>query len=264
MNLKIAIIGTSHVAPLYTAWNSASHLHKNIDMVFFAAPGSLFRRFQIDEKRKFGILDSSLFSPQDIHTIKNTFGAIKIDLKQFDTVVHVGQLSRETQLAKLVNQFSIDEFRSKKGCRRISFEAFLALRYSLARSAMLTESWRNWTTSQLYTVPAPRFAESCITSKSSYYAPWVKLSAENPASFMKDLLDDYYNLIEINHKENGINSILPPDEVYAQNGLVRAIFQNGARQLRENAEYSSEDHHHMNIQYGEIILHRILDTIQRN
>lgn len=261
MSVKIAIIGTSHVSAIVQAWQKIKSEFKPVEVTFFAAPGRNFRALKISPQKRFGILDYSLYRPDEINLLKATFGKVSIKLNEFDAVIHVGHNTKESELARLIAQFSIDGLREIPAKPRLTQHAYETLSKELAKSCVLPEGWQNWSAPKLFVVPAPRICESCIGESDPLYAAWAKLlknAAEVPVA---TLFERYMAEVQSSFAHEGIQLVPPPGRVIADNGFTRERFTGHATRLTDKSEYPANDHKHMNRAYGLVVLRNVLKIL---
>ena len=264
MTLKLAIVGTSHVAAIYKAWEQIAGDFPQLEIEFFAAPRDLFRHFELGQDGLFGILDRTLFTPKDIHLMMNTFGSLTVDLSQYDAVLHVGVMSQETNLMELLAGFSIDGFREVSDLPRMSRAAYDACVQGLAEKTRLPAVWHNWNGPYLYTLPAPRVAETCMNNDHPDYIGWRAVVSTSEPALVVEVLEDYSARMVADHAAHGICTFLPPSDVFAANGLTKAALSMGATSLSDDEPYPDDNNRHMNVDYGKIVLDYVLKGLQED
>jgi len=239
MIIRLAVLGTSHVGTIYFAWEKIKHDYPQFEITFFAAPRKNYLRLQIGQDKTFGILDPSLFTPDEIAMMTQTYGATNIALAGFDAVLIVGHETLESKLAGLIAAFSIDGKRPVPDQPRISQAAYDALADDLARGTTLPEEWHHWDKPLVFALPAPRVSERCRKedAQDTIYGAWSRLANSTADASAKTLFEEHMDRIRVNFDAAGIQLLTPQQDVLAQNGLTHEKFCGGAVRLQSLEAY---------------------------
>lgn len=250
-----------------------------VELSFFAANSSLFHELVLDQSGRFGIHDESKYKIRHARFLQNNFGSLTIDLKENDAVIMVGRNTRETDIISRFGTYAVDGVRDLPDRPRLSRAAFDDFARSIFETRRLGPEWRHWDQSHLFVLPppAPRQAPPADMER---YAPWAAF--EKQAVNNIEFLNAYRDLVAKDLSDDGITLLHPPPEVVASTGLTLTQFSGNAEKLpagtsassrlkaavkgavsnnSDNTLYPEDDFHHMNAQYGAIVLRHVLNNI---
>ncbi len=256
---RLLVLGSSHTAAVKLGWEQLAQCKSDWDIVFHALPGKTFRKLQIDESRRFGALTPSGFAPEMLADIRAALGNDHIDLTTADAVVSIGWYLHEIEVVRLATAYSIDGVHPAEGQPRLSRGAWSAALDALALHTLPQDPWLGWKAPALFLLPKPRPAESCLSDRSEAYEPWRRLAAIVPYGAV--LLEEYLGRARSVLADAGVHLIPLPSSVLAPSGLTFSRFARQAPKLATDDYYPETDHHHMNADYGEIVVRHMLDAI---
>lgn len=242
--MKIAVVGTSHVAMIKLGWDLIRAGLPEIEMAFFSSPGKSARTRKLINM-VFGY-HSVVPQPDEIVIGHD---ARTIDLGAQDAVLQVGYVTGEVELATLLDRFAIDGLPAtvEKPFRlsRPAFDAFCA---NLAQQYLPSPEWRGWTGPRLTLQPHPNPDERCMTSPREKFQRWQTL-ATNAETF-RVAREIYLDHFETALGQHGIALLRQPAETFAPNGLTLTSYGKGAMDLHKNVPLDEDDYVHMNADFG--------------
>lgn len=267
---KVAIIGKSHVAAIKTAADAVSADYPGYELTFFAAPGPLFRKLELDPiNRVFGAIREDSLSTKKRSLLCKLNNADRILLDGFDAIVLAGLDVKENLNAQILRRFSIDETNHSKPNRRLSMSAYRAMLAELLADALPSIGWRNWEGPQIFAMPSPRVAENCVDVDNTIIVPpinvksWVPLVQRNLTQ--PEIFTIYVEALREGFAGAGITFVPSPDETYGDSGLTKAEFARGAVNFRTIRNTGMDfDSKHMNAEFGALCLRNLLDMIETN
>lgn len=259
MTKSILILGNSHVAALRRGWTDISGSFPGLDMMFFAANSKLFNQLEMSSERVFGALDESRYSAHHLKFLDQVFGSRSIDLNRFDLVLIVGRNANEVDFLRQFEGYSIDGVCERDGLPRLSEDAFARFSYEIALKRLPDERWHNWDHPGLAFLPAPVPRADCPEGDRRYDV-WARYGA-SPATGLA-FLKTYRAHVAKLYRDYGITLLSPPDEVYDENGLTRVEFGEDPMRLHpRGGTFEQSDFHHMNAEYGKIVLRHVLQEL---
>lgn len=149
--MRVAVIGSSHVAAIKSGWDEISADHPDQDVGFLAIGGHKFSAAVLDADMIFGL-------PEEMRrdTSIAKFSRGQLDLRNFDHVWHVGIWQAPlVAVNALIFDNDIDGFEGDSLRHRLSRAAFDAVIDDLTRRAVPSGAWRNWPAPQLWFSSAP-------------------------------------------------------------------------------------------------------------
>ncbi len=265
---KIAIIGKSHVAAIKSASKAVSADYPGCKLSFFAAPGPLFRKLELDPlNRVFGAIHETSLTDSKRSLLRKINKSDRIDLGGFNAIVLAGIDVKENLNAQILRRFSIDGTNHAKPRRRMSMSAYRAMMAEMVTGSLPAVGWRHWMGPQIFATPTPRVAENCVDVDNTIIVPpinvksWVPLvnrDLTRPESFTP-----YIEALREGFAAEGITFVPNPDETYGKTGLTKADFARGAVNFRTIRNAGMDfDSKHMNTDFGAICLRNLLDVIE--
>jgi len=260
MITRIKVVGNSHVASLMRGWECLAPDFPGVELSFFASGSSLFDTLTLDSKLRFGIHDTRGFKKYHIDKLIRRFGATTVDLSGFDAVMLVGHGCGRKPFLNAFGNYSIDNLRERAGKPRMSEPAFMALAAALTGKYRPGPEWRNWSRPRLFLLPAPVPRESC-PADDPRYTPWARFAAETITAGLPNVefLNLHDRLLGQRLREVGIGYVGRPPEVVAQSGLTPDHFGFNRSRLGGDLSGEADDFHHMNAEFGALMLRRALD-----
>lgn len=259
MKTSILVLGNSHVAALRRAWADISKAFPEWEMQFFAANSKLFNQFEMDKTRVFGVHDESRYTPHQLKFLDQVFGRRTIDLKTPDIVLVVGRNSNEVDFQRQFEPYGIDGLCEAPDKPSLSYAAFSRFCHEIALKRLPDPMWHNWDEPRVAFLPAPIPCADC-PEEDPRYDVWARYGADPLRGLA--YLKTYRAHVEALYREYGITLLSPPDEVYDDSGLTRVEFGEAPIRLHPRAgEYEPSDFHHMNTDYGKVVLRHVLKTL---
>lgn len=265
---KIAIIGKSHVAALKMASEAVSADYPDCELTFFAAPGPLFQKLELDPiNRVFGAVREGILTNKKLSLLRKLNKTDKIALDGFDAIVLAGLDVKENLNAQVLRRFTIDGTNHSKPRRRLSMPAYRAMIAEMVAEALPAPGWRNWEGPQILATPAPRVAENCVELDNTIIVPpinvksWVPLIERNLTQ--PEIFTIYIEGLREGFAAAGITFVPNPDETYGKSGLTKVEFSRGAVNFRTIRNTGMDfDSKHMNSDFGALCLRNLLDVIE--
>lgn len=292
MTRSILVLGNSHVAALRRGWLEISGEFPDTKLQFFAANSKLFNLMELSEDRVFGALSATSrgwqastrmlgvslinrlvrglgrgrnegkqrrYSDHQLKFLDQVCRRRAVNLKRFDHVVLAGRNANEADFLRQFEPFSIDGVRERPGCPSLSQPAFESFCREIAMKRLVEPEWRNWDHPRLAFLPAPTPRADC-PGDDPRYEVWARYGA-NPATGL-DFLKTYRAQVEALYREHGVTLLSPPDEVYDESGLTRVEFGEDPMRLHpRGGTFGQSDFHHMNTEYGKIVLRHVLQQL---
>lgn len=260
---KIAIIGPSHVAALKMASQAVLVDYPDFEISFFAAPGPLFRKMDLDPvNRVFGAIHEGNLTGQEISLLRKLNKADRITLDGFDAIVLAGHDIKEKLNARILTRFAIDGTNHSKPSRRLSMPAYRAMLAEAVEQALPKQGWWNWQGARVFATPAPRIAENCVEVKSRTVASWVPLV--QCGLTQPQIFNVYMDALRGGFAKVGITFVPNPDETYGKHGLTKAEYARSAVYIRPGEHRADFDAKHMNAEFGALCLRNLFHVIEEN
>lgn len=255
MTTKLLIVGNSHVAAMSQGWEMIASDFPDIEVSFYGANSTLFRLLAFQDGLNFGIHDRKDYKVRHATFIENMFGSLTVNMAEFDRVLVVGQNTNEVDYLRQFEGYSIDGRQPREGKPRLSESAFEAFCEGIAMKRMPAPGWQNWTDTKLHWLPVPIPREDCPLD-SERYGVWARYAEEG---FGLPYLGAFRSKVREIYAKAGIEVLDPPAEIYAANGLTKAKFGKAPGKLQGTVtDYTDDDFHHMNGEYGAVILRDML------
>lgn len=291
---SVLVLGNSHVAALRRGWTQVALDFPGWSLEFFAANSNLFNKMTLDEERVFGAhganrlsvrqhgwlsrvfglrvtnrLERWLRPGKDMDVVGYTAHQLKfldqvfrrhlVDLKAFDHVILVGRNANEVDFLRQFEVYSIDGICERDDRPRLSKAAFSRFSYEIALKRLPDAMWHNWDHPRLAFLPAPVPRADC-PGDDPRYDVWARYGA-NPATGLP-FINAYRAHVATLYRDYGITLLSPPDAVYDDSGLTRVEFGDDSMRLHPRAGvYEQSDFHHMNAEYGKVVLRHILQQL---
>lgn len=260
MTRKVLILGSSHVAALKSATGKVLVRYPDVQLDFFAAPGPLYREFQLDSQERFiGLLEDSDVKEDEIALMNRLNGASKLFYGDYDAVVLAGYSINETLNARILSRFSVDDTSHSKPGARLSKSAYLSMLAEIAQNVLPDAGWWNLETPRVFLSPAPRIAENCIHVGTRTVASWVPLVEKDLTT--PDIFEIYVRFLEEIFRKIGVTFIPQPEDSFGKTGLTQSRYSEGAVYIRPGDHRADYDAKHMNAAFGEMSLERILRVV---
>ncbi|RMC37476.1 hypothetical protein [Paracoccus alkanivorans] len=237
-NMKLCIVGNSHIACLRSAMNGNDSFFKNNDVTFFGAPRRMLTKLATDQSGR------KLIAPPRVERYlqKTSGGLINIELDKYDAFL-VGGLSYAVQ--SLVPTFASDQYSSE------------------VRRATVRDYWTSQTINQVIGVlrsvcAAPIFVMHAplaavldpVQVPESVYASMIETS--------QDAYFDDFSARLLRQPDSTLNGGMATRREYSV-GSVR-LEGVGSDDLKEHHEDETE---HMNAAFGGIMLNVLAEELSR-
>jgi hypothetical protein len=258
---RILVIGNSHVGALKQGWELCADDFPGARVDFFALAGRNFTELQLDRSLRFGLPEDADPASSAYRSVQRINGCSSVELNQADVVVWAGYDWRHAVLAALLDGYDVDGIRESGASSLMSRAAFAAACDALAEALLPPEPWRDWPRPQLFLLPRPVPAESCLTAASGgpKFGHWTR-ALRNGASF-RPALDLFFDALAARLREAGIGLVRPPERTAGATGLTDAVHTHGSTRLRNDEPHPGNDHSHMNGEYGIACLEALFDQI---
>ncbi|WP_299930711.1 hypothetical protein [uncultured Pelagimonas sp.] len=257
MRIKVTIVGNSHVAALRRGWDLIQD-DFDVDLQFFAANSTLFGQLSLNEKKSFGMHDTTSFKPKHVDFLKSQFGKTAIDLAASDAVVVAGQGIREKDFIRNLAKFSVDNIREAEGLPLLSEDAFHDFAKAIIQKSNMFEKWANWDCSKVFLLPSPIPLDGCPEDK-EIYRVWAQFSATPNRNV--EFLERFHAIVAKELAEQSISLVSPPWSVLGENGLTRKEYGGNARRLDQSLNNYKNDYHHMEAEYGAVVMRHLLEQV---
>jgi len=132
---RVLVVGNSHAGALKLGWaEMAQPWTTELDLQFFAAPGTFFHRMTVTDAGMFGDMQSGALTRQEIDVLQQINGRTSIDLESFDEILLTGMNWAGTDdLVPILSGFSIDRLYEVDNPQRLSVAAFTDFTRALTR-----------------------------------------------------------------------------------------------------------------------------------
>lgn len=246
---RIAIVGNSHVAALKMGWDIIEKDYPHLDIVFFASVGKATQDRELKGK-VFGF-HSPKPSPHEI--IFGNHSGRTINLAEFDHVLRATERRKESLLSVILENTVVDGWPKDGREHHMSQSAFEALVDHTAEKQLIRSEWRDWTSPKVTICPAPYPDERCVNHKRPTRIERWRVLAKRPAEMLW-LRKMYVEKHRVWAAKHNIGLLMQPDETIAENGLTKKRFSEGSFKMDANKMETSEEHIHMNAEFGIIML----------
>lgn len=255
--IRVAIIGTSHVAALKAAWDEVSGSHQNVQVKFFAAPLRVFRMMKLNSDLTFGLYDHD---QGDHDIVKQINGATSISLDDIDVVLIVGRPSGSEKFSRLVLSCDIHGIRRTGRRTLLSQQAFAQICAEISKNTVPGSEWQSLN-KRVVVLHRAFPSEDCIYSNNSRYSSWVRL-ADNPEG-VQDAKVILVEELGRTCSTAGLTLLRPPSESEGRFGLTKRAFSAGSIRLKDGSFHDEEDYEHMNLLFGRLVIRDFVDLLCR-
>ncbi|MEN8839542.1 MAG: hypothetical protein ABF254_05600 [Octadecabacter sp.] len=253
---RIAIVGNSHVAALKMGWDVIEKDYPHLDIVFFASVGKAAQDRQMKGKI-YGFLTPKP-SPHEI--IFGNHSERSINLAEFDHVLRVAERRKESLLSVVLENTVVDGWPKDGRDHHMSRSAFEALVDHTAKKQLISPDWRNWSTPKVTSCPAPYPDERCVNhARPARIARW-RVLAKRPDEMLW-LREMYIEKHRAWNAKYNIDLLMQPEETLAKNGLTKKSYSEGSFRMDANKMETSEEHIHMNGEFGIVMLKKYFTQI---
>lgn len=247
---RVAVVGNSHLGAIKLGWEQVAARHPELQVEFFAAPGTHYYRLEMFEPRKFGLPPGS--SSGTGERLDRLNGRRWIDLAAADVVVVVGREAGFNAAAGLLAEHDVDglpEAGPELAPRRLSAAAFAAFADAIAARSGLVEHWRNWDRPRVHLLPRTRPAESALRGAATpELRPWRRL-ARSPEKLLAGI-DSYVDRLEAEMAAEGVVLLRQPAASLSAHGLTRENMTRGSLRIDGDVGHGEDDVSHANAEYG--------------
>lgn len=245
--VSVLIIGSSHVGAPRTAKDSFQALYPEIELSFFAAPGTSFTRGRLDKNNVF---IPKVFSDRDTDTVVQINGTDSVSLDAFDHVLIIGHRPQLLDLCGLGGDDTttyglLDQ--SEDGAQFLSRE--------------LVEDWLDHILDPWVEKMASIFGKRdglCFTDAPHRSISMLEIKDQKKEArmfdsfqaipFLAELMQIYDQKITKKLADHGYGFFSQPDHTIATPFATVATYCHGGKDGAGNA--SPPDHRHMNPAFG--------------
>lgn len=253
--IRVAIIGRSHVGALKLGWDKVADQYPDHEVSCFASIGSARSKIRLIGK-VYGYHNDT---PAPDEIIFSHPEARRIDLAQFDHVIHAGYPTREEVLSTIFEDYDIDGAPQGGAPNRMSASAFSALIDILVERRMMNSKWFDWAQPRIWVNPKPYPDMRCLQGDDPDFEHWQQLCKD------RALLDwarkEYTRRLHDTFVQRGITLLPHPAESIAACGLTDTHYSKGSFGIRRNRTHDERDFAHMNADYGALVMQ---DFIKRS
>ncbi|HCP80060.1 MAG TPA: hypothetical protein DIT67_00135 [Octadecabacter sp.] len=253
---RIAIVGNSHVAALKMGWDLIEKDYPHLDIVFFASVGKAAHD-RVLKGKVFGFLNPE---PSKHEIIFGNHSERSINLAEFNHVLRVAEPKKESLLSVVLENTVVDGWPKDGREHHMSQSTFEALVDFAAKKQLISPDWCNWTSPKVTSCPAPYPDERCVNhERPTRIARW-RVLAKRPAEMLW-LREMYIDKHRAWAEKHNIGLLIQPEETIAENGLTKKSYSEGSFRMDANKMETSEEHIHMNAEFGIVMLKKYFKQI---
>ena len=256
MAMKICMIGNSHIGALKLGWKQIRHSHRH-EVSFLGVPGVQIRNLAIEQGTVVPTSDNSR------KYFEKTLGAESIELDRYDVVVVVGcglnligalSVTSRWRPYTLVDETARDDQTQFDLVSDRLFAEILSskIRKSLA-NRYITKMARQGAARVLYvTTPLPS-SEIRLKPQEDPVKDLVA-GAHGPAvaSLYRDAIEQVMGRDKV---------VFPPADVLVDGAMTDMRYSRGSLRLDGKREHPEDDMHHMNADYGALVLEAVFSRL---
>jgi hypothetical protein len=250
---RYCFIGNSHLSALKLAWMARKPAANGLDVDMFGSLGESLEDTRVQNGR---LVPTTSFVA---NYFKITGGANEIDLSRYSAFIVVGAGFAPARILGLYSRFRHAELNTNEG-RLLSQDCFAAAAAGLLRSSSamhVASALRNATDKPVWMVPTPWPSELAVADPDPKNAASLKLAVAH--GDQEQLLATFERSCETASKEN-IGVVHQPAETKASPILTQDVYSRGSIKFTEKLDeaHDKTDYLHMNRQYGEMLLSKLL------
>ena len=257
MTVKVALLGTSHVAALWQGWRQVADLWPEVEISPFAAPGRSGLAAKL-RGRKFGFFGKAAASAR----VFGHDGPV-IDLSEHTHVVRVGRQFPEAALVPFLRRFAIDGITDPADAAErpsiLSQRAAAEMIAAIARDTAPPAEWRDWDSPQLTILQVPypdvrfathQFAPGRISRQWLAGRQWL---AQKPAE-MKAVRRIFIDALTEAMAAHRIGFVEQVPQTMDDSGLSQMCYSEGSLRMEDGEHHKSSDYLHMNADFGALTM----------
>ena len=253
---KIAIVGNSHVAALKMGWDLIEKDYPHLDIVFFASVGKAAQDRELKGK-VFGFLNPK---PAPNEIVFGNHSERSINLAEYDHVLRVAEPKKESLLSVVLVDTVVDGWPKDGREHHMSQSAFEALVEHTAKQQLVSPDWRNWSSPKVTSCPAPYPDERCMNHEHPARIARWRVLALRPDELLW-LREMYFEKHRAWAEKHNIGLLVQPKETIAENGLTKKSYSEGSFRMDADKMETSEEHIHMNAEFGKLMLEKYFTQI---
>jgi len=255
---RLLICGSSHVGALKLGWQAIRKDVSGVRVNFLAAPSKMVSVFRA-ERNRFGLIDQGTLSEKDWALLHQINRKPVVNLNSYDAIVEIRDRVH-LPVIRLLRNCRIDGIRDMPSPTRLSTGAFWDLVAEPQEFIAPRPEFQNRDAQQVAVLPTPRVSETCLASDRSDHPfyPWV-LAHKELGNFA-ELMDQAEEVIAGRMRNRGWTFITQPRSTIAESGFSKGQYSRGSIGLGGSA-HGEQDFAHMNEDYGQIMVRRILETL---
>ncbi|MEP3055577.1 MULTISPECIES: hypothetical protein [Paracoccaceae] len=240
---RIAIIGSSHVAAIKSAWDEIQGDFPGLNVSYLAIGGKKYRETYLRKDMHFGLPDDML---QDETIMASS--RILLDLSQFDHVWNAGVWQvPQSAMNEILLSFNIDGFETTTFKQNMSHTAFESIVQDLVHRVVPGQQWHHWTTPKLWYSSVPR-RNAALTSRKRFQTMDLQGHARGWT-----LVDDR---LRVAMADVGITNIAQPADTMTHTGFTQSQYGSD----RKLIQTQTQDMAHMNTAFGKRMWQQFLET----
>lgn len=177
-------------------------------------------------------------------------------------IVHSGREWNRESFYQVIGNFSIDGLHVNTDKPQMSLPAFEAFCRHFATNTLLSKKWQGLIGKIQACVMEPIPSETILksTEKSAIAHAIRKCISENDST--KKEFDILFDIIHQAHRNKGNMVVAPPVETISDStGLTESYYSAGSARLGEGRHHKTDESHHMNKEYGKLVIKELLSTI---
>ncbi|MCU0825938.1 MAG: hypothetical protein MUE52_00680 [Tabrizicola sp.] len=246
---RLLILGNSHTGALRRGDDAFLRAYPGVQTGYFAAPGTLFLRGQVDEAGRFSTLAATEATRK---TLIDMNGALDCDLNDWDQVLVIGHRLRFTSVAGLLNRHDLLEgSRTGKG-QAISWALVMATVQAQIEDFLRTIRGK-FPVSPNITFFAGPFVASSIVERAPSYALAQTVVEHLGHPDLAEIYDWWVDQCEAAVTGVGFGFLRQPDSTLDGPGLTHPRF--AVPKASDGTPAPAPiDHRHMNGDFGFAIL----------
>lgn len=260
---KVLIVGNSHTGALKLGWEACKKDFPATNLEFFVATSAPYEHFVLERSGVFGLPADADTRPglaRYAKVVESINGKRTVNLNDYDLVIRVGYHWQFKHLSDVLRKHSIDGLHEADAPRYMSAAAYQAVCRSIAETAVPDGNWLRLKGTKLVVVMRPIPAESCLLGdEPGTYGGWRAILRNGQS--IKPALDVFISELESAHLRAGIDFVQQPPETIGTLGMTKAGYTRGSVRLVSGEEHPTEDHGHMNAEYGTLVMRDLLDRI---
>jgi hypothetical protein len=248
--MKINFIGDSHVACIRSAWKGMQAQYRDVSIAFHGATGNLFQYL---------VLDGDKLRPENrllAHSLLAISGVSEIETAGYDAFCLVGlqyslqniDLNLYAAYRTIFHAQDYAKFLVSESCFETAFKGLLRESLALSIAAII----RSVSDAPIYIVPQP------MPSEGIKAGPRWQVMLDSGDD---ERLGNQFNAISREFARDDLRFILQDPATLSRPTTTLGRYATGSQRLDVDERHPDGEFYHMNVEYGEVALHRVLGEV---